>query len=68
VIDRLNSLTVWYYLKVHTRPRLAHALLWTLEYLFRGNVIIHRAHKAIQGDDCRPRRRSCLKLLAVVGL
>jgi len=35
--------------------------LWTLEYLFRGNVIIHRAHKAIQVDDCRPRRRSWLR-------
>jgi len=35
--------------------------LWTLECLFRGNVIIHRAHKAIQGDDCRPRRRSWLR-------
>jgi hypothetical protein len=30
----------------------------TLECLFRSNVIIRRAHKAIQGDDCRPRRRS----------
>ena len=35
--------------------------LWTLEYLFRGNVIIHRAHKAIQGDYCHPRRRSWLR-------
>jgi hypothetical protein len=32
-----------------------------LEYLFRSNVIIHRAHKAIQGDDCRPRQRSWLR-------
>jgi len=31
---------------------------WTLEYFA---VIIHRAHKAIQGDDCRPRRRSWLR-------
>ena len=37
--------------------------LWTLEWVFRGNVGIHRAHKAIQleGDDCRPRRSSRLK-------
>jgi hypothetical protein len=28
--------------------------LWTLEMLVRGNVI----QKAIQADDCRPRRRS----------
>ena len=34
----------------------------TLECLFRSNVIIRRAHKAIQGDDCRPRRRSWLRL------
>ena len=27
----------------------------------RGNGIIHRAHKAIQGDDCRPRRSSWLR-------
>ncbi len=27
----------------------------------RGNRIIHRAHKAIQGDDCRPRRSSWLR-------
>jgi hypothetical protein len=27
----------------------------------RGNGIIHRAHKAIQGDDCRPRRSSRLR-------
>jgi hypothetical protein len=33
-----------------------------LEYLFRSNVIIHRAHKEMQGDDCRPRRRSWLRL------
>ena len=31
------------------------------QYLFRCNVIIYRAHKAIQGDDCRPRRRSWLR-------
>jgi hypothetical protein len=35
--------------------------LWTLEQVFRSNVVIHRAHKAIQGDDCRSRRRSWLK-------
>ena len=39
--------------------------LWTLECLFRSNVIIFRAHKTIQGDDCRtstsPRRRSWLR-------
>ena len=28
----------------------------------RGNGIIHRAHKAIQGDECRPRRSSWLGL------
>ena len=28
-------------------------ILWTLECLFRSNVIICRAHKGIQGDDCR---------------
>jgi len=27
----------------------------------RGNGIIHRAHKAIQGDECRPRRMSLLR-------
>ena len=35
--------------------------LWTLECLFRSNVIIRRALKAIQGDDCRQRRRSWLR-------
>ena len=34
--------------------------LWTLEWVFRGNVGIHRAHKAIQVDGCRPRRGSWL--------
>jgi hypothetical protein len=29
-----------------------------LEILIRGNVIIRKAQKAIQADDCRPRRRS----------
>jgi hypothetical protein len=37
-------------------------MFWTLESLFRSNVIIRRAHKAIQGDDCRLRRRSWLRL------
>ena len=37
------------------------AHLWTLEELFRGNVIIHRARKAIQVDDYRPRRGSWLR-------
>jgi len=32
--------------------------LWTLECLFRSNVGIHRARKAIQVDGSRPRRRS----------
>ena len=32
--------------------------LCTLEILIRGNVIIRKAQKAIQADDCRPRRRS----------
>jgi hypothetical protein len=27
----------------------------------RGNGIIHRAHKAIPGDECRPRRSSWLR-------
>ena len=31
------------------------------ECLVRGNGIIHRAQKVIQGDDCRPRRRSRLR-------
>ena len=31
---------------------------WTLECVFRGNVGIHRAPKAIQGDGIRPRRVS----------
>ena len=34
--------------------------LWTLECLFRGNVGIHRAPKAIQVDDSRPRRVSLI--------
>ena len=32
-----------------------------LLFCIRGNGIIHRAHKAIQGDDCRPRRMSLLR-------
>ena len=32
--------------------------LWTLECVFRGNVGIHRAPKAIQVDGSRPRRRT----------
>ena len=32
--------------------------LWTLEMPLRGNVIIRKAPKAIQADECRPRRRS----------
>ena len=27
----------------------------------RGHGIIHRAHKTIQGDECRPRRSSWLR-------
>jgi hypothetical protein len=46
------------------KDSLRHHGLWTLEYLFRGNGIIHRAHKAIQGDDCRPRRTMRVKKLA----
>jgi hypothetical protein len=46
----------------HFRPVSATSNgLWTLEYLFRSNLIIHRAHKAIQEDDCPPRRRSWLR-------
>ena len=33
-------------------------ILWTLEWVFRGYVGIHRDHKAIQVDGCRPRRMS----------
>jgi hypothetical protein len=33
----------------------------SLEKVFRSNVVIHRAHKAIQGGDCRPRRMSFLR-------
>jgi hypothetical protein len=32
--------------------------LWTLEWVVRGYVGIHRARKAIQVDGCRPRRMS----------
>jgi len=32
---------------------------WTLEWEVRGYVSIHRAQKAIQVDDCRPRRMFC---------
>jgi hypothetical protein len=31
-------------------------VLWTLEWQLRGNVIIHKAQKAIQAGDRRPRR------------
>jgi hypothetical protein len=37
------------------------AVFVTLWLCVRGNGIIHRAHKAIQGDDCRPRRSSWLR-------
>ena len=37
-----------------------HALC-ALVLCIRGNGIIHRAHKAIQGDECRPRRSSWLR-------
>ena len=33
-------------------------LFWTLEWVVRGYVGIHRAQKAIQVDGCRPRRMS----------
>ena len=33
--------------------------LWRIYFAVNG--IIHRAHKVIQGDDCRPRRRSWLR-------
>jgi hypothetical protein len=36
-------------------------ILWTLEWVFRGYVGIHRDHKAIQVDGCRPRRGSWLR-------
>jgi hypothetical protein len=32
-----------------------------VEWVFRGYVGIHRAHKAIQVDGCRPRRGSWLR-------
>jgi len=35
-------------------------LLWLCDSWVRGNVIIYRAQKTIQGDECRPRRRSWL--------
>jgi hypothetical protein len=35
--------------------------VWTLEWVFRGYVGIHRAQKAIQVDGCRPRRVSWLR-------
>ncbi len=35
-----------------------HVTLWLCECLVRGNVLIYRVQKAIQGDDFRPRRRS----------
>ncbi len=35
-------------------PPQAPLLLWTLEMSLRGNVIIHKAPKAIDGDDCCP--------------
>ena len=38
--------------------RVTGPLFWTLECLFRGNVGIHRAPKAIQVDGSRPRRVS----------
>ena len=44
------------------RPRMTHLFLvpplWTLEWVVRGYVGIHRARKAIQVDGCRPRRMS----------
>jgi hypothetical protein len=47
----------------HPTPKtLGHTFgLWTFECLFRGNVGIHRAPKAIQVDGSRPRRRSWLR-------
>jgi hypothetical protein len=33
-------------------------LFWTLEWVVRGYVGIHRAQKATQVDGCRPRRMS----------
>jgi len=35
--------------------------LWLCECWDRGNVIVYRAQKAIQGEDCLPRRRSWLR-------
>ena len=50
--------------RVEERPfgRVEDFGLRTLECLFRSNVVIHRDHKEIQGGDCRPRRRSWLRL------
>jgi len=55
---QMQILTNTYRRRAHARTH-AHTL-WTLE-LFRGNVGIHRAHKAIQVDGCRPRRMSLLR-------
>ena len=39
-------------------PHGAAVRLWTLEWVVRGYVGIHRAQKATQVDGCRPRRMS----------
>ena len=52
----------------HQRRSAVHVLrlltvpLWLCDGGVRGNGIIHRAQKVIQGDECRPRRRSWLGL------
>ena len=38
-----------------------HDVFVTLWLCVRANGIIHRAHQAIQGDECRPRRSSWLR-------
>jgi hypothetical protein len=43
---------------VSLSPVSVSVCVWTLEIPLRGNVIISKAQKAIQADDCRPRQRS----------
>jgi hypothetical protein len=40
-----------------------HDVFVTLWLCVRGNGIIHRAHQAIQGDECCPRERECCLLV-----
>jgi len=49
ILGRFSRLLVW-------PPRLCDFV--SVEFVVRGNVIVYRAQKAIQGEDCRPRQRS----------